>query len=113
LLASDADFKAKSHLAWGYSMDGTKLDTTALPGRWGLQDPQARLSELVRRVRSEGPQHVIVQGCGDVVVIAAEDLRRLQDDRTGQDLIDAIQSSPYRDIALEVQRAPAPVRNTQ
>lgn len=97
----------------GYRMDGTKLDTAALRGCWGLQDAQARFSELVRHVRSEGPQHVIVQGCGDVVVIAAEDLRRLQDDRTGQDLIDAIQSSPYRDIALEVQRAPAPVRNTQ
>jgi prevent-host-death family protein len=94
-------------------MDGTKLDRAVLPGRWGLQDAQARFSELVRRVRSEGPQHVIVEDCGDMVVIAAEDLRRLQDDRTGRDLIDAIQSSPYRDIELEVLRAPMPVREAQ
>ena len=29
-----------------------------LPGHWLLQDAKARFSELVRRVRSEGPQHV-------------------------------------------------------
>lgn len=79
----------------------------------GLQDAQARFCELVRRVRSEGPQHVIVEGCGDVFVIAAEDFRRLQDDRTGRDLIDAIQSCPYRDMELDVLRAPMPVRDAQ
>ena len=94
-------------------MDGTKLDTAGLLGSWKLQDAQACFSDLVCRVLSEGPQHVIVEGCGDVVVIAVEDLRRLQDDRTGRDLIDAIQSSPYRDIELDVLRAPMSVRDAQ
>jgi hypothetical protein len=31
-------------------------------GRWLLQDAKARFSELVRLVRSEGPQHVTVHG---------------------------------------------------
>src|SRR5260221_28710 len=32
------------------------------PGHWLLQDAKARFSELVRRVRTEGPQHVTVHG---------------------------------------------------
>jgi prevent-host-death family protein len=40
-------------------------------GRWLLQDAKARFSELVRRVRSEGPQRVTVHGRDEVVVISA------------------------------------------
>ena len=80
------------------------------PGHWLLQDAKARFSELVRRVRSEGPQHVTVHGRDEVVVIAAEDLRRLKGDLTGQALITAMQASPHRDIDLEPKRAPLPVR---
>jgi prevent-host-death family protein len=46
------------------------------PGRWLLQDAKARFSELVRRVRSEGPQRVTVHGRDEVVVISAEEFRR-------------------------------------
>jgi prevent-host-death family protein len=49
-----------------------------------LQDAKARFSELVRRVRSEGPQHVTVHGRDAVVVISAEEFRRLRrPDRRG------------------------------
>lgn len=82
-----------------------------LPGHWLLQDAKARFSELVRRVRIEGPQHVTVHGRDEVVVIAAEEFRRLQGDQTGQTLIDAIQASPYRDIEIAPPRAPMPVRD--
>ena len=47
-------------------------------GFWVLQDAKARFSELVRKVRSEGPQHVTVHGRDEVVVVAAEEFRRLQ-----------------------------------
>ena len=80
-------------------------------GHWLLQDAKARFSELVRKVRSDGPQHVTVHGRDEVVVIAAEDFRRLKGELTGQALIDAIQSSPYRDIDIEPQRSAMPVRN--
>jgi prevent-host-death family protein len=79
-------------------------------GHWLLQDAKARFSELVRRVRSEGPQHVTVHGRDEVVVIAAEEFRRLKGDPTGQALIAAMQTSPHQDIALEPERAPMPVR---
>ena len=80
------------------------------PGHWLLQDAKARFSELVRRVRSEGPQHVTVHGRDEVVVIAAEEFRRLKGDLTGQALIAAMQASPHRDIHIEPERAPMPVR---
>jgi prevent-host-death family protein len=81
------------------------------PGRWVLQDAKARFSELVRRVRSEGPQHVTVHGRDEVVVIAAEDFRRLKGDLTGEALIAAMQASPYRDVDIEPRHAPMPVRD--
>src|ERR1700680_3318497 len=81
-----------------------------MPGHWLLQDAKARFSELVRRVRSEGPQHVTVHGRDEVVVIAAEDFRRLKGDRTGASLIAALQASPHREIDIEPERSRLPVR---
>src|SRR6267154_672415 len=80
-------------------------------GYWLLQDAKARFSELVRKVRSEGPQHVTVHGRDEVVVIAAEDFRRLKGLGTGKMLIAALQASPYRDIDIEPRRGAQPVRD--
>ena len=81
------------------------------PGRWLLQDAKARFSELVRRVRTEGPQHVTVHGRDEVVVIAAEEFRRLKGDLTGEALVAAMQASPYREIEIEPERSRFPVRD--
>ncbi len=83
------------------------------PSYWLLQDAKARLSELVRLVRSEGPQHVTVHGRDAVVVISAEEFRRLTGGLTGQALIDALQASPHRDIDFEPGRAIMPVRDIE
>jgi prevent-host-death family protein len=81
------------------------------PGHWVLQDAKARFSELVRRVRSEGPQHVTVHGRSEVVVIAAEEFRRLKGERSGQALIQAMQASPCRVIDIAPERHVMPVRS--
>ena len=80
------------------------------PNHWLLQDAKARFSELVRRVHSEGPQHVTVHGRDEVVVVSAEEFRRLKGDRTGEALIAAMQASPYPDIDIDPRRDPMPVR---
>src|SRR5438094_678227 len=80
-------------------------------GYWVLQDAKARFSELVRKVRSEGPQHVTVHGRDEVVVIAAEDFRRLKGSLTGKALIEAVQASPHRDTDIEARRSPLPARD--
>lgn len=79
--------------------------------RWALQDAKARFSELVRRVRSEGPQHVTVHGRDEVVIISAEAFRRLQGNATGEALVAAMQASPHRDLDIEPQRGRMPVRD--
>src|SRR5215471_14754830 len=81
------------------------------PGRWALRDAKARFSEVVRRARSEGPQHVTVHGRDEVVVVAADEYRRLKGQRTGQALIDALQASPYRDLDIEPRRGRMRVRD--
>jgi len=82
----------------------------AKSGHWLLQDAKARFSELVRRVRSEGPQRVTVHGRDEVVVISAEEFRRLKGNLTGKSLIEAMQASPHRGLDLEAERAAMPVR---
>ena len=82
-----------------------------LRGYWLLQDAKARFSELVRMVRSDGPQHVTVHGRDEVVVIAAEEFRRLKGSATGEALIQAMQASPHRDIEIAPKRATMPVRD--
>lgn len=71
---------------------------------------QKLLSELVRRVRSEGPQRVTVHGRDEVVVISVDEFRRLKGDLTGEALIVAMQASPHRDVDIEPARLPSPVR---
>ena len=78
--------------------------------RWRLQDAKARFSELVRLAHSDGPQHVTVHGRDSVVIVDAVEFQRLQGARTGQLLIDALQSSPYREIEIEPRRSAMPVR---
>ena len=51
-----------------------------------------------------------VHGRDEVVVISAEEFRRLKGNPTGEALIAAMQASPHRDIEIEPTRAPMPVR---
>jgi prevent-host-death family protein len=88
------------------------LPRPVLPAnRWPLQDAKARFSELVRRVHSEGPQHVTLHGRDAVVVVDADEFRRLTGQRTGQLLVEALQASPYRETELAPERSVMPVRD--
>jgi len=80
---------------------------------WRLQDAKARFSEVVRRVRSEGPQHVTVHGRDAVVIISAEEFHRLKGNVTGKTLIAALQASPFREVDIEPERNPMPVREVK
>jgi prevent-host-death family protein len=46
-------------------------------GTWRLEEAKARLSEVVRRAGSEGPQRVTVRGRPAAVVLSAEEYERL------------------------------------
>ena len=71
---------------------------------WQLQDAKARLSELVRRAREQGPQHVSVRGEPAVVVISEEEFARLVSPRPS--IVDHIlEGEPWPDDLVEVINA--------
>jgi prevent-host-death family protein len=77
---------------------------------WALQDAKARFSEVVRKAKTEGPQHITIHGREEVVVVSAEEYRRGKDQRTGQALVELLQDSPLRDVEIEHEPTYAPVR---
>jgi prevent-host-death family protein len=56
-------------------------DTNSSQSNWQLQDAKARFSELVKRAREQGPQHVSVRGEPAVVVVSEEEFARLTSKR--------------------------------
>lgn len=80
---------------------------------WALQDAKSRFSELVRRARFVGPQHVTVHGREEAVVISSDEYRRLKGGPTGQVLIDAFRNSPHPEIDIAPERFVMPVRDVE
>ncbi len=90
-------------------------DTDQVRSNWPLQDAKARFSELVRRAREQGPQHVSVRGEPAVVVVSEEEFQEFTSSRPSivdhildgtpwpDDLVDAInarQSDAGRDVVF-------------
>jgi prevent-host-death family protein len=82
-------------------------------GRWALQDAKARFSEVVRKAKSEGPQRITVHGREVVVVVSAEEYRRVKGEATGQALVTLLQDSPLRDVKIERERTRSRVRGVE
>lgn len=64
-------------------------------------------------VKTEGPQRVTVHGREEVVVVSAEEFRRLRGQPTGQALVDILRASPLGDIDVEPRRRRARVRSVE
>ncbi len=62
-----------------YCLD--RLDIRRQEMAWQLQEAKQRFSELVRRALEEGPQTVTRRGEEVVVVVPAEEFRRLRGDK--------------------------------
>ena len=74
-------------------------------GAWRLEEAKARFSEVVRRARTEGPQHVTVRGQDAVVVIAVEELARLLPPAPAQQpLVAFLQGLELRGVDVERDR---------
>lgn len=75
---------------------------------WQLQEAKSRFSEVVDLTRTEGPQLVTRRGAEAVVILAAEDYRRLIGD--APNLIDHLLNAPRGD-ALVITRSNEPIRD--
>ena len=60
---------------------------------------------------TKGPQHVTVRGKKEVVVVAADEFRKLKGELTGRALVDALANSPLRDIEFDRLPIKSPVRD--
>lgn len=80
---------------------------------WQLRDAKARFSEVVQRAHEEGPQRVTVRGKKEVVVVTADEFRKLKGEVTGRILVDALANSPLREIEFERLSIKSPVRNVE
>ena len=77
--------------------------------RWQIQEAKNRLSELVRKARSEGPQVITLHGKDAVVVVAANDSRSMAPKRGS--LAQFLRKSPLAGIQLEIKRSRDTGRN--
>lgn len=66
---------------------------------WRLEDARARFSEVVRRARSSGPQHVTVRGQEAAVVLSAEDYARLAPAAAAPTLATLFGNGPFARLA--------------
>jgi prevent-host-death family protein len=78
--------------------------------RWQLQEAKQRFSEVVRHAESDGPQVVTRHGRDAVVIVAADEDRRLAGG--GGDFKAFLRGAPDLD-ALEIDRSPAMARRVQ
>lgn len=70
---------------------------------WQLQEAKNRLSEVVRKARSEGPQIITLHGSAAAVVVSAKDFGRMS--RPKGTLVDFFRSSPLVGIKLNLARS--------
>jgi prevent-host-death family protein len=80
------------------------------PRSWALQDAKASFSEVVRRAREDGPQHVTVHGKDAVVIVSAEEFGRLAGRAKHPTLRSLLASSPLNDLELDLERPRVVVR---
>lgn len=88
----------------------TKRPKGSKSGEWALQDAKARLSEVIRKAETDGPQLVTVHGEEKVIVVAVAEYRKLKGEPTGRAIVDALAASPHKEIELEQPRHRVRVR---
>jgi prevent-host-death family protein len=76
--------------------------------KWQLQEAKNRFSEVVRKASEEGPQTVTKHGKDSVVVLSAEDYRKLEQPKTS--LVEFFQNSPFSKIEIDLKRDKSPSR---
>lgn len=80
---------------------------------WQLQEAKARLSELVKKATTEGPQEITVHGRPSVVVLSQAEFEKLTKKDAKPNLVDFLLNSPLRGLDLDFVRDKSPCRDVQ
>lgn len=75
---------------------------------WQLQEAKARLSELVKRAATDGPQEITLHGEPVAILLSRDEFDRIAG---GRSLVDFMQRSPLRDLDdIDFPRDRSPAR---
>lgn len=69
---------------------------------WQLQTAKSRFSELIRTVKTKGPQAITLHGHEEAVVISKKDYDLLK--KKKPNLVDFFKDSPFHGMDLKIQR---------
>lgn len=76
---------------------------------WQMQEAKARLSEVVKKAVTEGPQDITQHGHSVAVMLSRTDFDRLAG--TGESLVDFLRRSPLYGLDdLSIERDKSPTR---
>jgi prevent-host-death family protein len=75
---------------------------------WTVAEAKAKLSELLEKAKSEGPQKITKHGRTTAVVVAAEEWER-KAERKGN-LAEFLATSPLRRLGLKPRKVPIRLR---
>ena len=65
---------------------------------WSLQEAKAKLSEVVKRAMTEGPQRVTLHGKAAVKIMLDDEASQTGDAATGAGLVEILNRSPLREF---------------
>ena len=69
---------------------------------WQLQEAKSRLSELIDKAVTTGPQMITKRGVETVVVLSVGEYRKLG--KPKKHVVDVVLGSPLRGVDLELER---------
>jgi prevent-host-death family protein len=79
--------------------------------RWQLQDAKARLSEVIKSAKTEGPQEVTVRGQPSAVILSIEAYEAMKKKRP--DFVSLMRSSPLVGEDIHIERSPSLTRDIE
>lgn len=71
---------------------------------WQLQEAKNKLSEVVNRAQTEGPQTITVHGKEVVVVVSLADFRKEPASNGEESLLDFFRRSPLWGSGIDIER---------
>ena len=78
---------------------------------WTVAEAKAKLSELIDKAQSEGPQKITKHGRTTAVIVAAEEWERKA--RRKGNLAEFLTTSPLRGSGLKLRRLPVRLRKIE
>ena len=107
----------EDYLDWARGVDvvaSHHVSSKAAPESWQIQTAKARFSEVFRRARTEGPQHITKQGKEAVVMVAEEQYNQLVGkSRQPKNIVDFFRQSPLVGLELDLERDRSPARDVK